>query len=470
VTPADVGEGVARELVEIVGAPHVLSDPEVRAGFETDWTGRYSGRASCVVRPGSTAEVAAVLRTCASAGVAVVPQGGNTGLVGASVPRGGEVVLSTRRLDDLEPVDARYGEVVVGAGATLEAVRRAAHDSGWDVGVDLASRESATVGGMVATNAGGEHVVRYGRMRQQVLGIEAVLADGSIVGRVPALRKDATGIEWAGVLSGSEGTLAVVTRVHLTLVRVLPDHVVALVGVDDFPAAVRLADELRLRLSSLLALEVMFADGIRRVRAHAALPAPFAVECPVCVLVEVASDAGSDHEAEQLAGVLDRQVVVRASAVAIDGPARARLWQYRDLQTEALNLAVPHKLDVTLPHDSIVEFVARVGPEIATLAPAAEVVLFGHLGDGNLHVNVLGLAPDDSAVDHAVLELVASLGGSISAEHGIGVAKRRELPLCRSVADIEAMRAVKRALDPRGVLNPGVLLPDPAAVAVQAWQ
>ncbi|HEY8216757.1 MAG TPA: FAD-binding oxidoreductase, partial [Acidimicrobiia bacterium] len=223
-------DALLRELAEAVGAAHVLVDPELRAGYETDWTRRYHGEACAVVRPGSTAEVAAVLRACNDARVPVVPQGGNTGLVGGSVPRprSGSVVLSTNRLDAVGAVDADNGEVVVGAGAPLAAVQAAARAAGWEMGVDLAARDTATVGGMVATNAGGEHVVRYGRMRNHVLGVEAVLADGAIVGRVPALRKDATGLEWGGVLAGSEGTLAVLTHVHLALVPRLDARVVAL--------------------------------------------------------------------------------------------------------------------------------------------------------------------------------------------------------------------------------------------------
>jgi FAD/FMN-containing dehydrogenase len=454
-----------RALEGIVGAVHVLVDPALRAGFESDWTGRYHGRALAVVRPSSTAEVAAVVRACADAQVPVIPQGGNTGLVGGGVPRPGStgVVLSTRRLDSVGAVDTSSGEVVAGAGAPLGAVQDAARAAGWDVGVDLASRDSATLGGMVATNAGGEHVVRYGRMRNHVIGVEAVLADGSTVGRVPALRKDATGIEWAGVLAGSEGTLAVITQVHLALVARLDAHAVALVAFDDFASVARIAGELRATLPSLLALEAFFAGGLRRVRDHTGLPSPFADDWPAYLLVELATSAeDAARETERLASVLDRHSGVRATAVAEDEAGAARLWAYRDRHTEAINAAgVPHKLDVTLPHDRLVEFTERVPGTVAAIEPDAELVLFGHVGDGNIHVNVLGLDPDDATVDHAVLQLVASMHGSISAEHGIGIAKRRELALTRTDADIAAMRAIKHALDPEGVLNPGVLLPDP---------
>jgi len=246
-----------------------------------------------VVRPVTTEQVARVLRVCARHHAPLVPQGGNTGLVGGSVPRGGEVVLSTRRLDDIGDVDDDHGEVVAGAGAPLAVVRDAARAAAWDVGVDLASRDSATIGGMVATNAGGLHLLRYGAMRHQVIGLEAVRADGEVLGRVPALRKDNTGYHWSGVLAGSEGTRAVVTRVHLALVPLLPDRVVAMFGVDDLGVALRVLGRLRRRVASLLAVEVCFADGVDLVCEHAGLPWPFPERAPVLLLVECGGPAGS---------------------------------------------------------------------------------------------------------------------------------------------------------------------------------
>jgi FAD/FMN-containing dehydrogenase len=455
----------------VVGDAHVLVDPELRAGYETDWTGRFSGSACCVVRPAATGEVVGVLGACERAGVGVVAQGGNTGLVGGGVPRAGEVLLSTRRLDRVGTVDRANGEVVVGAGTPLVAVRDVARAAGWDVGVDLASRDAATIGGMVATNAGGEHVARYGPMRHQVVGVEAVLADGRVVGRVPALRKDNTGYAWGAVLAGSEGTLAVITAVHLALVPLLQDRCVALVALDGVAAAVALAGAVRAELESVLAVEVMLADGLRRVCAHTGLAPPFGREWPVVLLVELGSTHDVEGDAVRLGALLDASDAVRDSAVATDEPGRRKLWEYRDRHAEAINAAgVPHKLDVTLPHDRLAEFAAVVGSEVGALAPRAEVVLFGHLGDGNLHVNVLGLAPDDARVDHAVLGLVASMGGSISAEHGIGVAKRADLLLSRSAGDVAAMWDVKRALDPSGLLNPGVLFAETATGSEQGEQ
>jgi FAD/FMN-containing dehydrogenase len=228
-----------------VGERHCLTDPDLRASYETDWTRRFSGSALAVVRPGSTDEVAAVLRACASADVGVVPQGGNTGMVGGSVPRGGEVVVSLLRLDAIEPLDADAGEVTVGAGATLAAVQAAAGAGGWEVGVDLGARDTATIGGMVATNAGGVNVLRHGTMRDQLIGFEAVLADGSVISRLPGMPKDNTGYDLGGLLAGSEGTLAVITRIRLRLVPRLAHRAVGVIGFDDAPSAVAAAAGLR---------------------------------------------------------------------------------------------------------------------------------------------------------------------------------------------------------------------------------
>jgi FAD/FMN-containing dehydrogenase len=443
-------------LRRAVGDEHVLVDPDLRAAYDVDWTRRWSAASRLVVRPGSTAEVAEVLRQCGTAGAVVVAQGGNTGLVGGGVPRGGEVVLSLRRLDAIEPVDPVGAQVVAGSGATLAAVQRAARDAGLDVGVDLAARDSATVGGMVATNAGGVRALRFGSMRAQLLGLEVVLADGQVISRLGGLAKDSSGYDLPGLFAGSEGTLGVVTKVCLRLVPLLPARVTALLGLPDTAAAMRVLAGVR-HLGSVDAAELMYADGVAIVRSHAQLAPPLARECPVYLLVECAAQVDPTTElADALAACADVDDV----AVATDARDRERLWAYRERHTEAISAhGVPHKLDVAVPLARLAEFADAVRALVTALDPAARCLLFGHAGDGNLHVNVLGLDPRDERVDDAVLRLVAGLGGSISAEHGIGVAKRAWLPLTRSPADIAAMRAVKNALDPAGLLNPGVLLP-----------
>lgn len=436
-------------LRDAVGPAHVLTDRDVVAGFEVDWTGRYRGDAVCVVRPADTAEVAAAVRACAAAGIPVVPQGGNTGLVGGAVPHHA-VVLSLTRLQSLAPVDVAAADVVAGAGVTLAALQAHARAAGYVFPVDLAARESATVGGMVATNAGGLHAFRYGPVRRQLVGVEAVLASGDVVRRIPALAKDNTGYDLAGLLCGSEGTLGVVTAAQLRLVPEVGARVAALLGLDSTAAAVDAFARLRARVASLDAAELFFEDGLRLVCDHAALPRPLPGAHGAYLLVECAA---ADDPMPALAAALDG-VDVADSAIAESSTERAALWAYRERHTEAIAAAgVPHKLDVAVPVSRLAAF------EEAVRAALAEwrVYLFGHAGDGNLHVNVLGPDPDDDAVDDVVLRLVASFGGSISAEHGIGVAKKRWLPLVRGDADMAAMRAIKRALDPGEILNRGVL-------------
>ncbi len=450
-------DGLLDELRGAVGGQHVLTDPDLRATFETDWTRRFHGEALAVVRPGTTAEVCAVLRACAAAGVAVIPQGGNTGLVGGGVPRGGEVVLSLQRLNAVTDFDQTSGEVTAGAGVTLAALQEQVGAAGWTFGVDLASRDSATIGGMVATNAGGIRVIRYGGMRQQILGFEAVLANGEVVRRLPGLVKDNTGYDLGQLLTGSEGTLAVITAVRLKLVPQLSQRVVALLGLPDLEAALRVVSRIRAAFPSLAAAEAFFQEGVDLVCRHAGVPAPFRSATGCYLLLECASPR---DESVELTEALLECHEISDSGLADDAAGRARLWAYRERHTEAISAeGIPHKLDVTLPLGNLAEFERRVRAAIQAVAPGARPVLFGHAGDGNLHVNILGLEPDDERADDAVLRLVAELGGSISAEHGIGVAKLPWLELTRSAADIAAMRAIKRALDPAGMLNPGAVLP-----------
>ncbi len=446
-----------QRLAAIVGEGHVLTDPDLRAGYETDWTRRYHGSTPAVVRPASTREVAAVLQLCHEFGAPVVPQGGNTGLVGGGVPRNRELVLSLRRLDGVTDLDAASGEVTAGAGVTLAALQEAVRAQGWNFGVDLASRDSATIGGMVATNAGGIRVLRYGGMRHQVLGIEAVLPDGAVVSRLPGLLKDNSGYDLAQLLAGSEGTLAVITAVRLKLVPQQPHRAVALLAVENIAGALRVVSAVRRALTSLEAAEVFFLEGLELVCRHAGLAPPFPAAHPCYLLLECAAQS---DESAALAGVLANAPGIRDSALATDRPGRERLWAYRERHTESISAeGIPHKLDVTLPLNRLPEFERRVRGTIAAINAGARPILFGHAGDGNLHVNILGLAPDDDRPDDAVLRLVAELGGSISAEHGIGIAKMPWLHLTRSTADREAMRAIKLALDPAGILNPGVVIP-----------
>jgi FAD/FMN-containing dehydrogenase len=455
------------DLAGMVGGEHVLTDPGLLAGYTTDWTRRYRGQALCAVRPGSAPQLAAVLRACGSRGVSLVPQGGNTGLVGGSVPLPGPgpggpgmVVLSTTRLRELGPVDTLGAQVTAGAGVTIAGLRGHAAAAGLAYGVDLASRESATVGGTIATNAGGINTIRYGATRSQLLGIEAVLADGSVVSRLSGLPADNAGYDLAQLLAGSEGTLAVITAARLRLWPAEPAAVTLLAGVDGIAAAAALHAEIRALAPGLRAAEYLEAAGVELVRELTGLPALLSRPAAAYLLAEI---SGSPAEAERLA-VLPS---LATAAVAVDAPGRAALWAYREQHTEAISRAgIPHKMDVAVPLTRIAAFRADLGEAVRAVTPAGgraarpepRVFVFGHISTGNLHVNVLGPDPGDDAVDEAVMRLAAAHGGTISAEHGIGRAKAALLHLSRSPAEIAAMRAVKAALDPGGLLNPGVLL------------
>ena len=453
-------------LIAIVGPDAVVTDPERLGAHTRDWTGRWKGTTPAVLFPSSTAQVAAIVAWCAESGTALVPQGGNTGMVGGGVPLGGEVVLNLTRLDGLD-VDAEAGVVVAGAGATLAAVQNAARDAGWMYGVDLGARDSATIGGTVATNAGGLHVIRHGDTRHQLLGIEAVTGTGEIVGDLRGLHKDNTGYHLPSLLAGSEGTLAVITRVCLRLCVPPAETAVALLAFDTEPDAFAAVGPIRRGVTDLQALEIVFASGVDLVCETFDLAPPFPVDPArpahaAYLLVEAAGAPGMvDRLGEAVTGV---SAAVADAAVATTDAQRSGLWRYREAHTEAISLrCVPHKLDVTIPLDAMNSTVAEIRSAVAnhsarTDPGGAELWLFGHAGDGNLHVNITGVNPDDHALDRRVLEIVADAGGSISAEHGIGRAKTRDLFLNRTPSEIALATQLKAAFDPAGILNPGVIV------------
>ena len=458
------------DLRAVTGPAHVLAEPDVVAGYATDWTRRYAGIAACVVRPGSTSEVAAVIRACAGHGAPVIPQGGNTGLVGGSVPAPGPagpapVILSARRLTGLEPVDEASGQVTAGAGVTIAQLDGHAAAAGFRYGVDLASRDAATVGGTIATNAGGIHTIRYGPTRSQLAGVTAVLADGSVISNLSGLTAGSIGYDLAQLLTGSEGTLAVITQARLRLRDPEPAVAVLLAGTAGIAQAASLLARIRAAAPWLLAAEYVDAAGMALVREAAGLPAPLPAAYQGYLLAELAgpgpANAGIYLERLALAGLpLD-------TAIAQDAGGMAALWAYRERLTEAIATAgVPHKIDVAVPAGALDAFCAELGEVVRAVQPGpggpARVIVFGHIGVGNLHVNVLGPDPADTEVDAAVARLAAAHGGSAAAEHGVGRAKTGWLGWTRSAAEISAMRSIKTALDPAGLLNPGVLLPRPA--------
>ena len=450
-------------LAGIVGIPHVLTAADTLAGYLTDWTGRWTGAADAVVRPRTTDEVAAVIALCAAEGISLCVQGGNTGLVGGSVPPAAgaaptrlTILLSTARMTDLDDVDVIGRSVGVQAGATVDAVDRHAARHGLRFGVDLAARDSATAGGVVATNAGGIRMIRHGNTRSQILGIEAVLADGRILKRWSPLIKDNVGYDLPGLLAGSEGTLAVITRVLFSLITPPAATTVAVVAIDRVAAATALIAAAARRGLVVEAAEIMTEAGVELVHAHGTRravgePAPFEF------LIEVSGAGAVDEELfaaiEDTAGVLD--------AVAEPGPAQA-LWAARENHTEAIARSTTTpvvKLDVSVPIRALPEAFDRLHAIPGDLGVDCRPILFGHVGDGNIHANYLDVpAADVHRVTEAVFAVVTGLGGSISAEHGIGRAKAAWIGLGRGGVDIDLMRTFKTTLDPQGLLNPGVII------------
>lgn len=451
-------------LAAAVGPDNVLTDPDLIASYATDWTGRWTGPALAVVRPGSTAEVAEVVAACHQAAIPVLPQGGNTSLVGGSVPaaepgpKGPPVILSTRRLTRLDPVDPNSGQVVVGAGVTLGDLHRSVAAQGWEYGVDLAARDSATIGGTVATNAGGIRVIAHGMTRAQVAGIEAVLPNGSVVEHLAGLAKDNTGYDLAGLLTGSEGTLGIITAVCLRLNRPHQPSTVALVGIESYEEGLALMRSAVRPGVPLLAAELIDRTGVELAMRVSGLPWPLESDHPLVLLLEIADGgAGDGFDIDELD---ERDVVV-----GIDVAERVRLWSYRELQSEAFSSfatanSVPaaHKLDISVPLAHLADCSDELRRRMEGYPGVIAFGVFGHLGDGNIHVEIVGPPPDDEEVDRRVIEVVSTFGGSVSAEHGIGRAKTQWLPYSRSSTEIEAMRSIKAALDPVGIMNPGVLL------------
>jgi FAD/FMN-containing dehydrogenase len=355
----------------------------------------------------------------------------------------------------MEPVDAGAMQVTLGAGVTMARWRQHARGAGLDAPVDFASRDSATVGGAVATNAGGSRVVRFGTMRAQVAGASAVLANGSEVGSLAGLPKETAGLHWPSLLCGSEGTLAVLTAVRLRVVPWFRHTATALLATSGLDEAVALLAHLRAGVPHLDAVELILPEAMALVAGHLGASPPIAAgDAGAYVVVECADH--SDPTDELTAALSGRAEVIDA-AVTTEGPPRERLIAFRDRIAEAIAAeGVPLKLDVAVPVGALGELMAASRRAVA--CHGGRLIPFGHLAEGNVHLNVLGPG-DAEAITAEVLTAAAGLGGTISAEHGVGVAKSRWLHLIRSPAELAAMAAVKRALDPAGILNPGVLLP-----------
>jgi len=456
------------------GVGRILTESADTAPFLRDWRRRWTGRTRAVVQPSTVDEVATLVRWCAEHRVPIVPQGGNTGLTGASVPdeSGDAIVLSLARMNRVRAVDALNDTITVEAGCVLAAVQAAARDAGRLFPLSLAAEGSCTIGGNLSTNAGGTAVLRYGNARELCLGLEVVTAAGEVWNGLRGLRKDNTGYDLRDLFIGAEGTLGVITAATMKLYPLPAAQVTAIAACAAPDDALTLLGLARQMLGpSLTGFEMMSDRCLSLVARHFPdCPKPFAEPHPYCVLLE-SSDAESEaHAAERFDALMQRALeagTIRDAIVAQSIAQSRRFWALRENISEAQGAEGKNvKHDIAVPISAIGEFVAATDAAIARAFPGARMVVFGHLGDGNLHYNVSppegadhdAFMAQQDALNRLVHDAVAAHGGSISAEHGIGVLRRDELPRYKSPVELALMRTLKRALDPLGIMNPGKML------------
>ena len=461
------------QLRDAVGPANVLQSGDL-SNYLVDWRKRYQGRAVAVVRPADTLQVAAVVRACAQHGVGIVPQGGNTGLVGGSVPdaSGTQVLLSLARLNRIREIDIHNLTLTADAGCVLQAVQEAAEAQGLLFGLSLAAEGSCTIGGNLSTNAGGTQVLRYGNARELCLGLEVVTATGEIWNGLIGLHKDNTGYDLRDLFIGAEGTLGVITAATLKLVPQPAARLTAMAALDSLPSAMALLQLARARLGpGLSGFEVMNRLSLDLVRRHfpqLTQPLPAA---PWTVLLEQSDSESHEHASQLFEALLQAALdgrLIGDAAVAASIEQSKSMWHLRESIPLAQAQDGPNiKHDVALPISRIAEFVASTDAALQRAIPGVRIVDFGHLGDGNLHYNVQAppgqagaefVAEYEALVNRIVYDAVTERGGSISAEHGVGTLKRDELVKRKSPVAMALMRAVKTALDPSNLMNPGRVL------------
>jgi len=458
--------GLAARLREMLGDTAVLEGESVRARSAGIWGPPRTLAAHLLVRPRDTEGVARVLAWCNELGQPVVVHGGLTGVVDGAWAEPGDLILSLESLSGVESVDGLAGTMQVRAGTTLQAVQDSAAEHGLMFPLDLGARGTATIGGNAATNAGGNRVIRYGMMRGLVLGLEAVLADGTVLSSLSPMLKNNAGYDLKQLFIGSEGSLGVITRLVLQLVPAPASRQTALVAVADFTSLCRLLASVRKDLGGQLsAFEVMWPDFYAFIntgldRAQPGRAAPLAPADRFYALVEaLGSDAEGDGERFEnaLAAAATNGLMLDA-VIAKSGPEHEALWMIRDDVVQLLEMEPSLLFDISLPLSETEGYVAAVRRKLADEWPRHRLLVFGHLGDGNIHLGISAGPTDGSArarIEEIVYAPLGALGGSISAEHGIGLEKKPYLAWCRSEAEIQLMRTLKKSLDPRGILNPG---------------
>jgi FAD/FMN-containing dehydrogenase len=454
---------IVAELIEALGNDVVTSGADVDKRYYSDWSAIDPARPKALIRPRSTAEVATALRLCHAMGQTVVPQGGLTGLAGGATPRAGDIVLSLERMAGIEEIDQAAATMTVKAGTVLETAQRAADEAGFLLALDLGARGSCQVGGNLSTNAGGNRVIRYGMAREQVLGLEVVLADGEVVTSLNKMLKNNAGYDIKQVFIGAEGTLGIITRATLRLHAKPLSRCTAFCALTDYPAVVALLRRMQSELGGISAFEVMWHDFYDYIANHPTTKQkPLPDSHPYYVLVEF-SGADPDHDLNRFEELLAKAMADGAvvdAVVAQSEQAARDFWLIREGHAiDSKPLVI--NFDVSLPIADIDGFAAACRSALAAKWPNSISVFYGHIGDSNLHISVMmeGHGPEVMHdVDAVVYEAVRTMKGSVSAEHGVGTLKRAWLGHSRGPAELAVMRRLKQALDPKGILNPGKLI------------
>ncbi|MCL4066382.1 FAD-binding oxidoreductase [Pseudomonas sp. GX19020] len=464
---------VLTELQAAIGAAYVLTGDDMRK-YADDWMGHYHGTPVAVLRPGSTAEVAACLRVAAEAGVSVVPVGGNTGLVGGTMAVGG-VMISLDRMNRIRELRAGARLVIAEAGVILQKIHEAAEAEGLYFPLWFGARGSAMLGGALSTNAGGSNVLRYGSTRGLCLGIEVVLADGRVLNLMSELHKDNSGYDLKQLFIGAEGTLGIITAAVMKLVPAPRAHATAVVAADSLPKALGLLNRMQEATGGRVeAFELMPEDYSRQLsKARPDLGQPFATIPPVTLLIEAATtsaeeaDPGPDGQVpliaklESVLGAMLEEGLIEDAIIAQSEAQRMAIWARREAAAEICHGLHPFvDTDICLPVDRVDTFLTGIVARLEAISPGAGTITVGHLGDGNLHFSVYPAAEGhEDQVMNCIEDMVAELGGSFSAEHGIGLSKLASMRRRKDPVALDVMRAVKSALDPSGLMNPGKVIP-----------